>query len=232
MSDKTLESQSEEGAEQDPVYMIPRGNKPVNEYSNPNLLLGVFPTLFPHGFGALEDSSRPVQINFREHVRYLLSYGDCRFEEHYSFIFVLFNILQRRTACFHAQLMTSKPYFQQSAQLLETLSSEDVATALLNISKASYSKVSDERINTLMSHIKVIGGHVMGSAHSRSALRTKIHSLCFNLGLPSLFLTINPADIHSPVALYFAGVDLDLDRVLPEVLRTSYERAQIIATHP
>ncbi|CAM4811757.1 unnamed protein product [Rotaria magnacalcarata] len=232
MSDKTLGSQTDEGAEQDPVYMIPRGSKPANEYSNPNLLLGVFPTLFPYGFGALEDSSRPVQINFREHVRYLLSYGDRRFEEHYSFIFVLFNILQRRTACFHAQLMTSRPYFQQSAQLLETLSSEDVATALLNISKASYSKVSDERINTLMKHIKVVGGHVMGSAYSRSALRTKIHSLCFNLGLPSLFVTINPADIHSPVALYFAGVDLDLDRVLPEVLRTSYECSQIIATHP
>ncbi|CAF4949850.1 unnamed protein product [Rotaria socialis] len=128
--------------------------------------------------------------------------------------------------------MTSRPYFQQSAHLLETLSSEDVATALLNISKASYSKVSDERINTLMKHIEVVGGHVMGSAHSRSALRTKIHSLCFNLGLPSLFVTINPADIHSPAALYFAGVDLDLDRVLPEVLLTSYERAQIIATHP
>ncbi|CAF1222138.1 unnamed protein product [Rotaria magnacalcarata] len=192
MSDKTLERQSDEGAEQDPVYMIPRGNKPANEYSNPNLLLGVFPTLFPYGCGALDDSSRPVQINFREPVRYLLSYGDRRFEEHYSFIFVLFNILQRRTACFHAQLMTSRPYFQQSAQLLETLSSEDVATALLNISKASYSK-------------------------SRSS---------------EPFVTINPADIHSPVAVYFAGVDLDLDRVLPEVLRTSYERAQIIATHP
>ncbi|CAF4637279.1 unnamed protein product, partial [Rotaria magnacalcarata] len=65
-----------------------------------------------------------------------------------------------------------------------------------------------------MKHIKVVGGHVMGSAHSRSALRTKVHSLCFNLGLPSLFVTINPVDIHSPVALYFAGVDLDLNRVL------------------
>ncbi|CAF3255409.1 unnamed protein product [Rotaria socialis] len=177
VSDKTLGTQSEEITEQDPVCMIPRGNKPANEYSNLNLLLGVFPTLFPYGCGALADSSRPVQINFREHVRYLLSYGDRRFEEHYSFIFVLFNILQRRTAFFHAQLMTSRPYFQQSAQILETLNSEDVATALLNISKASYSKVSDERINTLMKHIKVVGGHVMGSAHSRSALRTKINSL-------------------------------------------------------
>ncbi|CAF4696339.1 unnamed protein product, partial [Rotaria socialis] len=108
-----------------------------------------------------------------------------------------------------------------------TVSSNDVAEHVLR-----QMKVSDERINTLMKRIKAIGGHVMGSAHSRSALRTKIHSLCFNLGLPCLFVTINPADIQSPVALYFAGVDLDLDRVLPEVLRISYERAQIIATHP
>ncbi|CAF2063218.1 unnamed protein product [Rotaria magnacalcarata] len=150
VSDKTLGTQSDEIVEQGPVYMIPRGNKPANEYSNPNLLLGVFHRLFPYGCGALEDSSRPVQINFREHVRYLLSYVDRHFEEHYSFIFVLFNILQRRTACFHVQLMTSRPYFQQSAHLLETLSSEDVATALLNIYKASYSKVSDERMNILM----------------------------------------------------------------------------------
>ncbi|CAF4251337.1 unnamed protein product [Rotaria socialis] len=230
--EKTREPDSERNAQEDTVYTIPRGNRPANEYSNPNLLLGIFPTLFPYGCGAIEDCSRPVKIDFREHVRYLLSFGDHRFEEHYSFIFVVFNILQRRTACFHAHLMTSRPYFQQSAQLLELLSSADIATALVNISKGTYSKVADQRINTLMKHIKIVGGHVMGSSHSRSALRTKIHSLCFYLGLPSLFVTINPADIHSPVALYFAGVDLDLDKILPEALGTSYERAKTIATHP
>ena len=128
--------------------------------------------------------------------------------------------------------MTLRPYFQLSAQLMESLGSEDIAPALANIPKVLYSRVTDERINMLMKRIKVVGGHVMGSAHSRSALQIKIHSSCFNLGLPSLFLTINPADIHSPVALYFAGVDLNLDKVLPETLGTSYERAQIIATHP
>ena len=132
----------------------------------------------------------------------------------------------------HAQLMTSRPYFQKSAQFIESLTSEDITTALVNISKASYSKFSDERINILMKHVKVVSGHVMGSAHSRSTLRTKIYSLYFNLGLPSLFLTINSADIHSPVAFFFASVDLDLDKVMPEVLGTSFERAKIIATHP
>ncbi|CAF1351527.1 unnamed protein product, partial [Rotaria sp. Silwood1] len=168
--EKTHGKDTEQNSKQDTVYIIPRGNKPANEYSNPNLLLGIFPTLFPYGCGGLEDGSRPIQINFREHLRYLLSYADRRFEEHYSFIFVVFNILQRRTACFHAQLMTTRSWFQQSAQVLNSSSSEDVAAALINISKAPYSKVTDERINTLMKHIKIIGGHVMGSAHSRSAL--------------------------------------------------------------
>jgi hypothetical protein len=45
-------------------------------------------------------------------------------------------------------------------------------------------------------------------------------------------MTINPADIHSRVALYFAGVDLDLDKILPETIPSTYERAQIIAAHP
>jgi hypothetical protein len=223
---------SDESVKKDPVYVIPRGSKPTNEYFNPNLLMGIFPTLFPYGCGALEDNSRPVKINLREHIRYLLSFEDRRFEENHSFIFVVFNILQRRTACFQAKLMTTRPYFQKSAELLESLNSKDIQSALVNISKGMYSKVADQRVNALMKHIRVISGHVMGSAHSRSALRTKIHALCFNLGLPSLFVTINPADIHSPVALYFAGIDLDLDNIILKTLGTSYERAQVIATHP
>jgi hypothetical protein len=232
MTDKTQQTEANEKHGEDIVYMIPRGNKPANEFLNPELLMGMFPTLFPYGCGALEDHSRPVKITLTEHIRYLLSFEDRRFEKNDSFLFVVFNMLQRRTACFHAQLMTTRPYFRQSAHSLETLNCNDLSTALINISKKAYSTVSDQRINLLMKHIKAVGGRVMGSAHSRSALRTKIHSLCFYLGLPSLFLTINPADMHSPVALYFAGVDLDLDNVLPQDLYTTYERAHIVANHP
>ncbi|CAF4376459.1 unnamed protein product [Rotaria socialis] len=145
---------SERSIQKDTVYMIPRGNRPVNEYSNPNILLGILPALFPYGCGAIEDDSRSVQIDFREHLRYLIVFRNLRFEEHCSFIFVVFNILQHRTACFHAHLMTLIRYFQQSAQLLESLSSADIATALVNISKGTYSNIADQRINTLMKHIR------------------------------------------------------------------------------
>ncbi|CAF4316080.1 unnamed protein product, partial [Rotaria magnacalcarata] len=72
----------------------------------------------------------------------------------------------------------------------------------------------------------------MGSAYSRAALRTRIHALIFNQDLPSIFLTLNPADIHSPVALYFAGVNVDLDNIRIEQLMTTYKRAETIASHP
>ena len=84
----------------------------------------------------------------------------------------------------------------------------------------------------LMKHIKVTGDRVMGSAHLRLIFRVKIYSLCFNLGLSSLFLIINPVVINNPVALYFTDVALDHDKVMSEVLGTSSEREKIIAAHP
>ncbi|CAF1362719.1 unnamed protein product [Rotaria sp. Silwood1] len=72
----------------------------------------------------------------------------------------------------------------------------------------------------------------MGSANSRTALRTLIHALINGQSLPHIFLTLNPVDIHSPVALYFAGVKLDLDNIQIEQLINTYKRAEIIAFHP
>ncbi|CAF1253785.1 unnamed protein product [Rotaria sordida] len=69
-------------------------------------------------------------------------------------------------------------------------------------------------------------------AYSRTALHTRIHALIYNQGLPSIFLTLNPADIHSPVVLYFAGVKVDLDNIQMKQLMDNYKRAEIIASHP
>ena len=205
----------------------------MNEYNNPTLLLGLYPTLFPYGTGACEDGSRPVQISFKKQIQYLLSYQDRRFEEHHSFIFIVFNMLQRREACLHARLMTSKPFFSKTASQIASLSADDVRQALNDIGKNKPINASRHpQVNALLSQVKAVGGKVMGSAHSRSALRNQIHGLIFNQGLPSIILTINPADINSRVALYFAGVDLDLDAVIPSNLPSTYQRAEIIASQP
>ena len=218
--------------EEDDVYLIPRSVAPARDCYNAELLLGLFPTLFPYRCGVPHDESRPIPISLIKHVRYLLSYADHRFEKHHSFMFVLFNMMQRQQACWNASLIASRPYFRDVAADLQTLSSKEIETALMRISKKEFSPVNNSRINSLLKQIKTVGGNVMGSACSRAALRNKIHALIFNQGLSSIFMTINPADIHSRIALYFAGVDLDLDKILPSEIPSTYERAQIIASHP
>ncbi|CAF1381537.1 unnamed protein product [Didymodactylos carnosus] len=140
-------------------YVIPRSSKPTNEYFNPNLLLGLFPTLFPYGCGAIEDLSRPIKVAFRKHIH-------------------------------------------------------------------------DPRINTLLKGIKTVGGHVHGSCQSRAALRTQIHALIYKKGLPSIFMTVNPADTYHPLAMYFAGVNMDLDKLVADDYPTAYQRAEKVARHP
>jgi hypothetical protein len=217
---------------EDVIYLIPRSSTPANEILNQELILGLFPTLFPYGCGAPHDLSRPVSVSLNQHIQYLLTYDDHRFEKHYSFIFVLFNMIQRRQACYNASLTASRPYFRSIASDLQTLTSKEIEMTLNSIAKNKLSCVTDSRINMLMNQIKTVGGHVMGSAYSRSNLRTQIHALIYSQGLPSIFMTINPADIHSRVVLYFAGVNLDLDEILPDTIPSTFQRAQIVASHP
>ena len=217
---------------EDDVYVISRSHLPINDCSNPELLLGLFPMLFPYGCGAPYDSSRLSPISLMQHIRHLLAYDDQRFEKHHSFMFVMFNVIQRRPTCWNTPLIASRPYFRDTATDLRTLTSKEIEVALISATKQTFSSIVNPRLNMLIKQIRTVGGNVMGSAYSRTALRTQIHALIFNPGLPSIFMTIIPTDIHSRVALYFAGLDLDLDTILPETIPSTYERAQVIAAHP
>ncbi|CAF4544629.1 unnamed protein product, partial [Didymodactylos carnosus] len=112
--------------ENENIFQIPRSDRPSNEYSNPDLLIGLFPTLFPYGVGGLEDTSRKTKVSFKKHVEYLLSYHDRRFEEHYSFMYVVFNMIQRRDACQQARLIVSRPYFKDYASQIQSLTTKDL----------------------------------------------------------------------------------------------------------
>ncbi|CAF4338919.1 unnamed protein product, partial [Adineta steineri] len=59
---------SETNNDDDLIHMVPKGSAPTNEYNNPTLLLGLYPTLFPYGTGAFEDTSRPAKISFKKQI--------------------------------------------------------------------------------------------------------------------------------------------------------------------
>lgn len=103
------------------------------QFGNSQLLTGLFPTLFPYGIGNPDDSNRKQKTCYKKHLQYLLSYGDKRFEKHSSFIFVVFNILQRRNACFKSKLIMKQPYSVPYAELISKVKSNDIENVLKSI---------------------------------------------------------------------------------------------------
>jgi hypothetical protein len=115
---------------------------PVKDCYNSELFLGLFPTLFPYGYGAPYDPLRPTAVSLNQHIRYLLAYEDQRFEKHHSFMFVMFNVLQRRQACWNASLMASRPYFRETATDLQALTMKVIEAALIGATKHTFSSIN------------------------------------------------------------------------------------------
>jgi hypothetical protein len=74
----------------------------------------------------------------------------------------------------------------------------------------------------------------MGSDQSRYQLRSKLWSTSIMLNPPSLWITINPCDLHDPIAQVFAGENsINMDDLLATLNPPSKEkRAQNIALDP
>lgn len=88
----------------------------MNEFFNPVMFPMLYPTLFPYGIGGFEDRQRQVPISFENHVKHMLALNDRRFQEHYSFMFVAFNILQQRKLLLHTSLRVNRKNFSNWAQ--------------------------------------------------------------------------------------------------------------------
>ena len=115
---------------------------------------------------------------------------------------------------------------------INQITAEEVKTVLSQIGSNAFSSHANPRISTLLKQVKTVAGTVMGSNQSRAECRVELHAQIFSSGLPSIFITINPCDLHHPLAMKFAGVDLDIDNLIPDMMPGSQERAAIVASHP
>jgi hypothetical protein len=85
-----------------------------------------------------------------------------------------------------------------------------------------------------MRDIQMVNSTVMGSNSARTAMREEIRSMIISLGAPSLFITINPADLYNPLVCVIAGEDISLDSFLPETgpAHAFFNQSQFIAKNP
>jgi hypothetical protein len=67
-----------------------------------------------------------------------------------------------------------------------------------------------------MQEVHVINSHVPGSSAARIDMHNQIRVMITQLGMPTFFITINPADVYNPLIKFLAGSDIDINQLLPE----------------
>ena len=92
--------------------------------------------------------------------------------------------------------------------------------------------ISNPAVQLLRKHVVATNGRVLGSDHARAAYRGMIWGTCLFLGGASLWVTINPADIHDPIAQIFAGHEIDMDKFCTTMGPDANQRACTIAENP
>ncbi|KAJ3920277.1 hypothetical protein C8J55DRAFT_440622, partial [Lentinula edodes] len=209
---------------------------PIDEYNNPDLFPGMFPTLFPLGIGGFEDRRRRPAVSLEAHVEHLLDQSTHEFRYHQFFSFVALNVIQRRKAHLHTTLWISSNKFSALAPMLLSVSSSvlsDLADKLKN--EKDEVEFSDEELDAfqLLKQVNIIAAKIPGSQASKTATRNQIRSYYAYFGLPHLFLTLNPSAVHSPVFQVIYGEDkVDLAEHFPYVVHPRGERACRVAKDP
>jgi len=223
--------------EQKEIYAIRHSGQPVSDfppqqkgnhtYSVPNFFERAFPCLYPYGQGGLE-AKRPTPIQFKDHIKWSLQYFDRRFQKHETFPFVCFSILQHREALGSARLQMNRRNFEQDARVMATITREKLEVACLQEERKK--PITDPAVHLLRKSVQAAAGRVMGSNQARYQMRSQIWSTSIYLGPPSLWITINPSDLHDPIAQVFASKNINLDDFVASAGPNSTKQAENIAS--
>jgi hypothetical protein len=119
-----------------PDLAIHHGASAINEYNNPDLFPGMFPTLFPFGIGGFDDKTRLTSLSFQQQAQYYFNISDRSFRYHYSYMFIALNIWQLRICHLHTSITVKASKFNLIARRLIQISPE----TLNGLAKALESK--------------------------------------------------------------------------------------------
>ncbi|SCV68267.1 BQ2448_388 [Microbotryum intermedium] len=203
-----------------PTYIIPSGETPLWESTDELLLSKLWPHLDPYGLvGFCLD--RDVSISLDQQVQHWLNLYDPGFRCDPTFPFIVSNMLRRRDVFRQLVFRVSEDRINRIARTLQ-----DIDLTVL-------SEMEEKRIERVLADLQSVGDKIHGSTAQMIDMRNEIRGYVTAFGMYTLFITVNPADIHSPLILKIGGHDINLNEDLLEAFGYSASRrAQIVAADP
>lgn len=216
------------------VLSVGRKASPESVYDNPQLFPGMFPWLFPYGYGGFGNERVMFKIPLVRHVRSLLMYADRRFQEDAYFPFIVFNQSQIRQSSVGGYLLTERKNFGQVANKILDLDPSALEGLIERSKKEGFARAetpAEKQCYDILNYVDSVAGHVAGSTTQRKYQRNEIRSLIIEEGVPTFFITFAPPPYKNRVCLYFCGERIDFEdpgAELPEYQK----RARAVARNP
>ncbi len=142
----------------------------------------------------------------------------------------MFGIRQWWEALSSAHLQIHQKDIEADMHNLTALRPEDFQKA--SAEEKANIPILNKIIQRLYKHLRATSGQILGTDDSHAAIRSKIWSTTIKYSPPSLWITINPTDIHDPVAQVFIGENIDMDNFDACLGPSAVKRAQNIADDP
>ncbi|KAF8576529.1 hypothetical protein K439DRAFT_1366961 [Ramaria rubella] len=120
--------------------------------------------------------------------------------------------------------------FKSDARILSTITQKDMELAAAE--EAKQQQISNPAVRLLRQHIQAIRAWVLGLDQNRLSLRSKIKSTSIYVAPTSLWVMINPSDLHDPIVQILAGKQIDMAAFLATAGPDKNWQASYIASDP
>ena len=210
---------------------ISHDSKPQSMYDNPQAYPQMFPWLFPYGSGGIGQKCHFAKISEATQKFNLLMYHDKRFQTDFYFPMIAFNHEQLKASVSGSFLLAKRKKWPDISNRLKSLNRDvlkNISDKLSNGVRFSPTSIEEKNCYHLLNDLDHVGGFVKGSITSKKHMRNEIWSMISQLGAPSWFITLSPADSRHPICLYYADKDIEFR---PE-LRSANERNLLVAQNP
>ena len=115
--------------------------------------------------------------------------------------------MRRRKSSINVSYHTKSVTWNHTRDILESLEVSDLENAA-TLSRTQ-NRIDDSRIRTLLNSVSRTCINLDGSDERKSHLFVDLKSSIVFFGLPIIFLTLNPGDNYSPLALFYIGKQID-----------------------
>jgi Helitron helicase-like domain at N-terminus/PIF1-like helicase len=211
------------------------GNVPVPDFENEGLLSWLFPYLDPWGIGGFYHPRRKIKLSLDDQLRHLLCVKDSRFEQDPNFAFVYYNIRQKRIVYDNVRFKVPSNQHQSIVRDLLKIDvnvMEKLGRKYKNDSRYEASTEAERDIVNVLAKVNLVGHKIPGTTAYKLTLRNEIRAAINYRGAPTLFVTLNPSDVHNPLVRILAGEYVNIEDLVEGQEIQDWRRSMIVAKNP